>query len=155
MPIFRFKSVKIYTGQKNLHWRRQWRQWQLWGMCIRWHTLAYSGILWHTLAYSGILWHTLAYSGILWHALAYSGIINASLITADGAYDCPVGSIWPLFILVHHHLLWCNHLMSESQIYLKLVGVFVAIDFWIPINNVIHLYQWSLKTRSLCLSIYL
>ncbi len=32
MPIFRFKSVKIYTGQKNLHWRRQWRQWQLWGM---------------------------------------------------------------------------------------------------------------------------
>ena len=32
MPIFCFKSVKIYTGQKNLHWRRQWRQWQLWGM---------------------------------------------------------------------------------------------------------------------------
>ena len=23
MPIFRVKSVKIYTGQKNLHWRRQ------------------------------------------------------------------------------------------------------------------------------------
>ena len=45
--------------------------------------------------YSGILLHTLAYSGILWHALAYSGIINASLITADGAYHCPVGSIWP------------------------------------------------------------
>ena len=33
MPIFRVKSVKIYTGQKNLHWRRQWRQWQLSGMC--------------------------------------------------------------------------------------------------------------------------
>ena len=32
MPIFRIKSVKIYTGQKNLHWRRQWRQWQLSGM---------------------------------------------------------------------------------------------------------------------------
>ena len=32
MPIFRVKSVKIYTGQKNLHWRHQWRQWQLWGM---------------------------------------------------------------------------------------------------------------------------
>ena len=63
-----------------------------------WHTLAYSVILWHTLAYSGILWHTLAYSGILLHALAYSGIINASLITADGAYHCPVGSIWPFLI---------------------------------------------------------
>ena len=34
MPIFRVKSVKIYTGQKNLHWRRQWRQWQLSGMQI-------------------------------------------------------------------------------------------------------------------------
>ena len=32
MPIFRVKSVKIYTGQKNLHWRCQWRQWQLSGM---------------------------------------------------------------------------------------------------------------------------
>merc|ERR1711952_244671 len=57
--------------------------------------MAYSGILWHTLSYSGILWHTLAYSCILWHTLAYSGIINASLITADGAYHYPMGSIWP------------------------------------------------------------
>merc|ERR1711873_108048 len=61
---------------------------------ILWHTLAYSGILYNTLAYSGILWHTLAYSGILFHTLAYSGICNASLETADGAYHCPVGSIW-------------------------------------------------------------
>ena len=29
---FLLASVKIYTGQKNLHWRRQWRQWQLSGM---------------------------------------------------------------------------------------------------------------------------
>merc|ERR1712240_843807 len=64
---------------------------------IFWHTLAYFGILWHILAYSGILWHTLAYSGIFWHTLAYSGIqciISASLMTADRAYHCPVGSIW-------------------------------------------------------------
>ena len=32
MPIFRVKSVKIYTGQKNLHWRRQPRRRQLSGM---------------------------------------------------------------------------------------------------------------------------
>ena len=32
MPIFRVKSVKIYTGQKNLHWRRQPCQRQLSGM---------------------------------------------------------------------------------------------------------------------------
>ena len=32
LPIFCVKSVKIYTAQKNLHWRRQPRQWQLSGM---------------------------------------------------------------------------------------------------------------------------
>ena len=45
-------------------------------------------MLWHPLAYSGILWHTLACSGILWHN-------QCIIITADGAYHCPVGSIWP------------------------------------------------------------
>ena len=34
MPIFRVKSVKIYTGQKNLHRRRRPRRRQLSGMCI-------------------------------------------------------------------------------------------------------------------------
>ena len=32
MPIFRVKSVTIYTGRKNLHWRRQPRQRQLSGI---------------------------------------------------------------------------------------------------------------------------
>ena len=32
----------------------------------------------------------------------------------------------------------------------QMVGVFVAIHFQIPINNVIHLYQSSLTTRSFC-----
>ena len=32
MPIFRVKSVKIYTGQKNLHWQRRPRRRQLSGM---------------------------------------------------------------------------------------------------------------------------
>ena len=47
------------------------------------------------------LWHTLVYSGILWYTLAYSGIINASLITADGACHCPLGSIWPFLSNSH------------------------------------------------------
>ena len=38
MPIFRVKSAKIYTGQKNLHWRRQR---QLSGMLTyRWFTVS-------------------------------------------------------------------------------------------------------------------
>ena len=31
-PNFRVKSVKIYTGKKNLHGRRPWRPWQISGM---------------------------------------------------------------------------------------------------------------------------
>ena len=48
MPIFRVKSVKIYTGQKNLHWRRQWRQWQLWGMTVGMKTWLWGKILMHS-----------------------------------------------------------------------------------------------------------
>ena len=63
---------------------------------ILWQNLAR---LWHTRALdSGNLWHSLAYFAILWHTLAYPGIISASLITTDGAYHCPVGSIMAIFI---------------------------------------------------------
>ena len=75
-----------------------------------------SGILWNNLACSGILWHTLAYSCILWHTLAYSGIqciISASLLTADGAYHCPVGSIWLFFLLVSLMIIW--HLVPNPS----------------------------------------
>merc|ERR1711973_382836 len=80
------KAIMLYKG----------KIWQDSG--ILWYTLTYSGILWHTLTYPGMLWHTLTYSGILWHTLAYSGILwhnQCIFLTADGAYHCPVGSIWP------------------------------------------------------------
>ena len=32
MPIFRVKSVKIYTGQKKFTRIYSWRSWQIWGM---------------------------------------------------------------------------------------------------------------------------
>ena len=32
MPIFRVKSVKIYTGQKKFTLTCPWRPWQIWGM---------------------------------------------------------------------------------------------------------------------------
>ena len=32
MPIFRVKSVKIYTGQKKFTRTCPWRPWQIWGM---------------------------------------------------------------------------------------------------------------------------
>ena len=33
LPIFRVKSVKIYTGQKKFTQIYSWRLWQIWGMC--------------------------------------------------------------------------------------------------------------------------
>ena len=32
LPIFRVKSVKIYTGQKKFTWEFSWLSWQIWGM---------------------------------------------------------------------------------------------------------------------------
>ena len=36
MPIFRVKSVKIYTGQKKFTRIYSWRSWQIWGMSDSW-----------------------------------------------------------------------------------------------------------------------
>ena len=32
LPIFRVKSVKIYTSQTKFTWIYSWRSWQIWGM---------------------------------------------------------------------------------------------------------------------------
>ena len=45
----------------------------------------------------------------------------------------------------------CVHLMRERQIYLKFVGPFVAIHFYIPINKVIRCYPASFMTWCFCL----
>ena len=53
MPIFRVKSVKIYTGQKNLHGRRPWRPWQISGMWY-WREIDLRTIL--HLHMNGMIW---------------------------------------------------------------------------------------------------
>ena len=52
MPIFRVKSVKIYTGQKNLHWRRRLRRRQLSGMEVGLGTVF---VTWRFLNHGGRL----------------------------------------------------------------------------------------------------
>ena len=37
----RYKSVKIYTGQKNLHWRRQRQLWDGKPWCILWNSMKF------------------------------------------------------------------------------------------------------------------
>ena len=44
MPIFRVKSVKIYTSQKKFTRVYSWLSWQIWGMVHR-HLLAIPMIL--------------------------------------------------------------------------------------------------------------
>ena len=112
------KAIMLYKGTT---WQDSGILWHTLAYSgVLWHTLAYSCILWHTLAYFGILLHTLAYYCILWHTVQYRAIpcntvqyraipcnnmqyhaipcftmqYHAPLITADGAYHCPVGSIW-------------------------------------------------------------
>ena len=42
MPIFRVKSVKIYTGQKKFTQVYPWDPWQIWGMCIAYITILHT-----------------------------------------------------------------------------------------------------------------
>ena len=73
MPIFRVKSVKIHTGQKNLHWRRQPRQWQLSGMpntTTTWHKKGVSGCSQHRVGDIFTSWLGWIHSpGLNWNTL--------------------------------------------------------------------------------------
>ena len=54
MPIFRVKSVNIYTGKKNLHERCSWCSWQIWGMVVpgKWGSGPYSSLQGFRLCFS-------------------------------------------------------------------------------------------------------
>ena len=109
--------------------------------CILWHTLAYSGIQWHTLAHSGILLHTMAYSCILLHTLACSGILlhnQCIILTVDGAYHCPVGSIWLFFYTIQ-----CNVWKILKK--LGIIHFAQNIHFWI-MNHFTRIYFVILST---------
>ena len=47
MPIFRVKSVKIYTGQKKFTRTPSARPWQIWGMCTMYNGMYNVTIFWH------------------------------------------------------------------------------------------------------------
>merc|ERR1711879_891241 len=73
--------------------------------------MQYNAIPCNTMQYHAIQCNTLHYHAILCNTMQY----HASLITADGAYHCPVGSIMAIFSsvrssyshpdlpLTHHH----------------------------------------------------
>ena len=55
--------------------------------------MQYHGIPCNTMQYHAIPCNTMQYNSIPCNTMQY----HASLITADGAYHCPLGSIWPFF----------------------------------------------------------
>ena len=74
----------------------------LWGFggCSQYFQVSWCMRPYDTMKYHAILCNTMQYPAIQCNNMQY----HASLITADGAYHCPVGSIW-LFFLLHCHRL--------------------------------------------------
>merc|ERR1712240_298830 len=67
------------------------------------NTMQYHAIPCNTMQYHTMLCNTMQYHAIPCNAMQYNAIpsntiqYHASLITADGAYHCPVGSIMAIF----------------------------------------------------------
>merc|ERR1711952_12644 len=77
---------------------------------IKCNTMQYHAIPSNTMQYNAIPCNTMHYQAILCNTKQY----HASLITADGAYHCPVGSIMAIFSSVrssnsHPDLLLIHH----------------------------------------------
>ena len=62
---------------------------------IQCNTMQYHSIPCNTMQYHAIICNTMQYHAIQCNTMQY----HASLITADGAYHCPVGSIMAIFTL--------------------------------------------------------
>merc|ERR1711873_303616 len=80
------------------------------GSAIPCNTMQYHAIPCNTMQYHAIPCNSMRYNAIPCNTMQY----HASLITADGAYHCPVGSIWLIFSSVrssysHPDLLLIQH----------------------------------------------
>ena len=65
--------------------------------------MQYSAIPFNTMHYHAIPCNTMQYQAIQNNTMQY----HTSFITADGAYHCPVGSIWP-FLYLAGDLMTCG-----------------------------------------------
>ena len=97
-----------------------------------------------------MFWHTLAYSGILLHTLAYSCISNSLLETADGAYHCPVGSMWLFFSYLNKLFLWLL-----AQHFILIVGYIWKHLHWHHLYDLTYRIKPDLDFRPLYWEYYL
>ena len=68
---------------------------------ISWNIMQYHAIQCNDMLYHAISCNTMQYNAIPCNTMQY----HACLITADGAYHCPVGSIWPF---LYFSLFFCQ-----------------------------------------------
>ena len=86
-----------------------------------------------------------------------TSMLHLSKVPIDGPHVTDICKLyyWYYKCTCLFYLLRCIHLKRERQICLKMVGIFVAIHFRIPIYNIIHLYRMYLKTRISCYTVFL
>merc|ERR1712155_102819 len=94
---------------------------------IQCNTMQYHAIPCNTMQYHAIPCNTIQYNAMLCYTMQY----HASLITADGAYHCPVGSIMAIFssvrssnshpdlLLTQQHPLFRIHTGPQQQLSLS------------------------------------
>merc|ERR1711952_313545 len=85
------------------------------------HTMQYHAISCNTMQYHTIPCNTMQYHAIPCTTMQYHAILcntmqyHASLITADGAYHCPVGSIMAIFSSVRSSYSHPDLLLTQHQ----------------------------------------
>ena len=98
--------------------------------------MQYHAILCNTTQYHAIPCNTIQYYAILCKTMQY----HASLITADGAYHCPVGSIMAIFMIlllfgnfkgIFQSIFWI-FLISQQLQYALQALMFI---YYVPVNR--------------------
>ena len=81
------------------------------------NSMQHNAISCNTMQYHAIPCNTMQYNAIPGNTMQY----HASLITADGAYLCPVGSIMAIFIFLGQLNLWpCQSLVHSMSNWLTI-----------------------------------
>ena len=94
---------------------------------IRCNTMQYHAIPCNTMPYHAIPCNTMQYNAMPCYTMQY----HSSLITADGAYHCPVGSIMAIFFIFKQPPVESYHLQKElCQAWPSLLKRRVLKDLW-------------------------
>ena len=100
-----YHSIPIYQCSIICNWPQSLNLFSFENFChnILLNTMQYHAIPWNTMQYHAIPCNTMQNHAIPCNNMQYNALpcntmqYHASLITADGAYHCPVGSIMAIF----------------------------------------------------------